>query len=446
MAYAPSTRLPARRRWTVRGLVALATVFVVVGIFAVFANRQVLNADNWANTSSDLLANSAVRTAVTNTLVDNLYANVNVQAQVARALPPRLRGLSGPAANGLQSLAEQRINRFLERPAVQDVWKQANRLTAQQFINIAEGKSGAITSSGSAVVLDLRVMLINLARRLGLSGNLVSKIPPGAARIKILSANQVSTLQDGANVLRGLAIVLPALALLLYALAVYLARGRRRETLLVTGVCLVIAGALVLIGRNLIGSSVVDSLAKTEAVKPAANAAWSIGTAMLHDVAQATIVIGIPVIIAAWLAGPTGLATSARRHAAPWLRDRPGVTYSVVSALLLLVIAWAPIPATRKPIPVLILIGLVILGVEALRRQVTVEYPDRTADDVRAEMRATIAHARGRNGHARAADANGDHTRLDELERLSALHDAGALDDNEFAAEKAALQAGATTA
>src|SRR3954452_1587536 len=287
MASLRSVHLPAGRRWTVRGLVALATVLVVVGIFAVFANRQVLNEDNWSDTSTDLLANSAIRTAVTNTLVDNLYANVNVQAQVARSLPPRLRGLSGPAANGLQSLAEQRINRFLGRPAVQDVWKQANRLTAQQFINIAEGKSGAITSQGNAVILDLRVMLVNLARRLGLPGTLVGKIPPGAARIKILSASQVSTLQDGANLLRGLSVVLPALALILYGLAVYLARGRRRETLMATGACIVIAGAVVLIARNLIGNSVVDSLAKTDAVKPAAEAAWSIGTRMLHDVAQA---------------------------------------------------------------------------------------------------------------------------------------------------------------
>src|SRR3954469_19963140 len=289
MASVSPAPLTAGRRWTVRGLVALATLLLVFAIFAVFANRQVLNSDNWANTSTDLLANSAIRTQVTNTLVDSLYANVNVQAQVARALPPRLRGLSGPAANGLQSLAEQRINRFLERPKVQDLWKQANRLTAQQFINIAEGKSGAITSQGNAVILDLRVMLVNLARRLGLPGTLVGKIPPGAARIKILSASQVSTLQDGANLLRGLSVVLPALALILYGLAVYLARGRRRETLMATGACIVIAGAVVLIARNLIGNSVVDSLAKTDAVKPAAEAAWSIGTRMLHDVAQAVI-------------------------------------------------------------------------------------------------------------------------------------------------------------
>ncbi|HEY3188386.1 MAG TPA: hypothetical protein VGJ70_12990, partial [Solirubrobacteraceae bacterium] len=122
-----------------RALVVVATILTVAGIFAVFANRQVLNADNWADTSTELLANDDVRSAVSDELIDDVYASVDVQAEVANALPPRLKRLAGPAANGLQSLAEQRVNRFLGRPKVQEAWKAANRITAQQFINIAEG-------------------------------------------------------------------------------------------------------------------------------------------------------------------------------------------------------------------------------------------------------------------------------------------------------------------
>jgi hypothetical protein len=218
---------------------------------------------------------------------------------------------------------------------------------------------------------------------------------------------------------------------------VYLAKSRRRETLMMSGICLVIAGALVLIGRNVAGGMVVDSLAKTAAAQPAAEAVWSIGTRLLHDAAQATIVVGIPLILAAWLAGPSGLAKGFRHNAAPWLRERPGVTYGVVAAMLLLIIAWGPIPATRMIIPVLLMIGLTVLGVEALRRQVAVEYPDATTEHTRAALRAAIASARGRNGATRPATADGDH--LDQLERLSTLHDSGALTDEEFAARKAEL-------
>jgi hypothetical protein len=437
---AEHVRLPRRRRYGVRALFVAATILAVAGIFAVFANRQLLNADNWANTSSALLDDQNVRTQISDFLVDQVYSNVDVQAQIAGALPPRLQRLSGPAANGLQTLAENRTEKLLGRPRVQEAWKTANKLTAQQFIAIAKGNSRAITQSGNAVVLDLRVVLLDLVRRLGLPGTLAGKIPPSAGRIKVMSGNQIQTLQNGASAVNGLSLVLPALSLLCLALAVYLARGRRRETLLGSGICLIIAGAVVLIGRNVAGGAVVDSLAKTDAVRPAAEAVWATGTGMLHDVAQATIVGGIPLIIAAWLAGPTKLAMGFRRNAAPWLRERPGVTYGVVAALVLLIIAWGPIPATRKLIPVLIMIGLVIIGVEALRRQVTEEYPTSTEEDVKASLRAAIASARGRNGHRTTPAPAAD--RLVSLERLSALHDSGALNDEEFAAEKAALKGG----
>ena len=80
-------KLPRGRRYTVRGLLLVGTLLAVIAIFAVFANRQVLNADNWSNTSSALLQNDAIRTQVGAFLVDQVYTNVNVRAEVAKALP-----------------------------------------------------------------------------------------------------------------------------------------------------------------------------------------------------------------------------------------------------------------------------------------------------------------------------------------------------------------------
>lgn len=401
-------RLSRRRRYAVRALVLTATIVAVAAIFAVFANRQVLDAENWSDTSTAMLEDPQVRGAISNYLVDEVYANVDVQAQIAGALPPRLQPLSGPAANSLQTFAEERTNKLLGRPRVQEAWRAANRRTAQQFIDIAEGDSKAISTSGNAVVLDLRIMLLDLVQRLGLPGTLAGRVPEDAAQIRVMSGDQVTTLQGAVSALRGLGLVLPLLALGLLALAVWLARGRRRETLMQAGFSLVVAGGIVLIGRNVAGDSIVDSLAETDAVKPAAASAWTIGTQLLEDAAEATILVGLPLILAALLAGPMGLAVGFRRTAAPWLRDRPGVTYGVAAALVLLVLAWGPIAATREVIPVLLMTGVVIAGVEALRRQVALEFPETTAEHVGASLRAGIANVRGHNGSSRPASQEGD--------------------------------------
>jgi hypothetical protein len=398
--------LSRRRRITIRALLGLATILTIAAIFALWANRQVLNPDNWSETSTAIIQDDAVRTQLSEYLVDQLYTDVDVQSSLAGNLPPALAPLAGPLSGALRTLAERVANRAMDRPRVQQVWKEANRLTAKQFVAIAEGDSKAITANGNAVVLDLRVELVDLAERLGLPPAVVGQIPPTAGRIKIMSADQVSVAQDVVGAVRGLAIILPAAALALFALAIFLATGRRRRTLLWAGIDLVIAGALVLIGRNLAGDALLNSLVTDDAVRPAAANAWAIGSAMLQDIAQATIVIGIPALFAAWLAGPTSAAVSARRAMAPTLRDHPGASYAAAGGLVLLIVAWGPIHATRLVIPVLLFLGLTLLGTAALRRQVAEEFPPT------------------------------------QLQRLESLHDRGSLTDAEFTTQAAALANG----
>jgi hypothetical protein len=367
-------RIPKAHPIVVRVLLAGATVLAVLAIFAVWANRQALNADNWANTSAQVLQDPAVKSQVASYLVDELYNNVDVAGELRAALPPRLDPLAGPAAGGLRQLSTRTTVALLGRPRVEKAWEEANRLTAKQFIAIAKNDSRAITQQGNAVVLDLRVLVLDLVQRVGLSGRLAKQLPPTAGRIKILDGNQVGTLQNAVSLLQGLALVLPILSLGMLALAVTLARGRRRTTLMWAGIDLIAAGVVVLVVRNLLGGYVVDSLAD-QAVRPAAEAAWSIGTGMLRDVAQAAIIGGVPLVLAAWLAGPARAAVATRRRLAPLLREHEGAAYGVLAGVLVLIVAWGPIPATHKVIPVLIMAALAALGLRQLRRQTLEEFP-----------------------------------------------------------------------
>jgi len=445
------SRPPSRGvAWGVRALFTLATILTVAAIFAIWANRQVLNSDNWAKTSTELLQNSAVRAELASYLVQELYANVDVSAELSSALPPRLKPLAGPVAGGLENLAETAADRFLGRPRVQAAWFTAQRVTAQQFINIVSGNSRAVQVTGHAVFIDLRPILGKLTQAFGLPSSLAAKLPPSAARLKVMSSSQISAIQKVVKLVKGLAVILPLVALLLFALAVYLSRTRRRHALFVVGIDLVIGGAIVIVARNVAGHAVVDSLSASASVKPAVQATWSIGTAMLSDIAQASILIGLVVMLAASLAGPRRPAVALRRAAAPWLRERRGVVYGTALAVILLIVLWGPIPATRKPIPILIMVGLVWLGIEAIRRQTAVEFPDAQIGDTFAAIKHAWERRRGPRGRATApsppiAGASGPpfqrdpSERLRLLERLAALRESGVLSEAEFAAEKAQL-------
>src|SRR3954471_2904321 len=203
--------------------------------------------------------------------------------------------------------------------------------------------------------------------------------------------------------MKALAIVLVVLSLGLFALAVYLARGWRREALRATGVGLVAAGAAALQARGLAGNAVGDALAKADSVKPAVDAVWSISTSLLVQAATATIAYGVVIFLAAWVAGPTRAAIATRAGLAPWLREAR-FAYGGLAVIVLLVIAWGPTPATQKVVPMLFMIGLLIVGMEILRRQTARETPNASREESMLRLRAWFSGLTGR----RSAPVDGD--------------------------------------
>jgi hypothetical protein len=361
----------------VRSLIGVATVLGIVAIFAVWANRQLLDNGYWTSTNTKLIESPPIREAVSGYLTEQIYANVDVAGELKKELPSELQPLAGPAAGALKDVVQKGINLLLERPRVQELWSKANSIAHAEFVRLIENKGKVVKlPGGGEVVLDLRPMLGEVAEKVGAPVSLVEKIPPKVAQLRIVKSNQLRTMQDAVNLLRSLALILPLLVIAMFALAVYLARGRRRQTLIEVGAAFVTGGLAVIVVRGIAGSKVVDSLASTEAVRPAAQAAWSIGTSVLANVAWSTVFIGVVVVLAAMLAGPTRIATWLRRLMAPYMRDRPDVTFVVLALVLLLLFAWGPIEATKSLTGILIIIVLAVFGTETLRRQTALEFPD----------------------------------------------------------------------
>ena len=358
-------------------LLTVTTVLLVVAIVSIWANRQLLNADNWSSTSTSLLQNSAIRTATANYLVDQLYANVDVASKLDDALPPRLAPLAAPIAGALRNAAVQGTELALSRPVVQNAWRTVNRAAALQLIAVVNGGTRHVTVNDGEVSLNLSTILNDVASRLGISADLGSKLPPSAASLVILQANQIKLVQDIGQGLSGLAIALYILVPLLYVVTLLVApAGRRRRTLVSIGISGVVAGLVVILFRSLIVTNVPNSLVKDASVKPAANAVVSIATTMLTQIAGAVILVGVILVVCAWFAGPSRFAVPARRWLAPYVRAHPIAMYGVVAVILLLIFIWQPIPATGKPVGMLVFAVLAAVGTEILRRQMDHEFPD----------------------------------------------------------------------
>jgi hypothetical protein len=438
------------RRVTASVLVVVASLLAFLAIFAIWANRQFLNTDNWTTTSSKLLESPAVRTQVADYLVDQLYANVDVNSEIRAALPDRLKPLAGPAAGGLRSLVQQATNELLQRPRAQLAWQRANRQAHLLLLQALEGGGPALSTTGGRVVLDLHGLLSQTQERVGVGGTLAGKLEPGAVQIELLRSDQLKGAQDAFRILKSLPIVLVGLSLILFAVALWIVPGRRRRVVRGYGIGFVAAGAGALAAASLIGDEVVSSLASTQAVEPAIRETWTIATGLLRQAASATIFYGAVMVVGAWLAGPMSWAVAARRGLAPYLRE-PAIAYGALAVVLAVVVLWwAPTPAMHNPITALLLVALSAVGVEGLRRQAAREFPAADRAETAARVQAAVGSLRRRPATVvqapAAAPGNGNghdgEDRLAQLERLERLRAAGTLDDAEFRAEKARLLAG----
>jgi len=360
----------------VRVILVIATVLAIFSIFAIWANRQLMNPTNWAKTSTALLQKQTIRSAVSGYLIDQLYANVDVEAELKAGLPKELAPLAGPISGGLHNLAEQGAEKALEIPRVQAAWENANRAADQALVTIVKGGGSRVKINGGTVSLNLHQIVADLAERLGLPPSVADKLPPSVANLKIVTSSQLGLVRNLAKALHALALLLTIVTFALYVLAMYLARGHRRRTLAWVGSSLVFAGLVVLLGRKIGQGQLVSAITTDASIEPAANDAYSVATSLLVQVAGASIIIGIPFIASAWLAGPAHWSVAVRRFLAPHFRERPGLPYWITAALLVLLFIWGPIPATRNPWEMLLFTILAFFGAYVFRKQVAEEFPD----------------------------------------------------------------------
>jgi Short C-terminal domain len=427
----------ARRIW-VRVLIGVTTLLLIVAMFSVWANRLLFSPDNWSNASTQLLQNPDIRSTTANYLVDQLYSNVDVAGILKSGLPTQFQGLAGPAAGALRNAAVSGTELALGRPRVQALWAQANRAADQSFIAIVNGGNGHVKVNQGAVTLNLGAILDNIASRLGISVSVSSKLPPNVANVTVFKSDQLKIVQNGGKAVKGLALWLTILCPVLYALAILLASGHRRRTLMTVGFAALFAGVLVLFGRRFLETQIPNSLTDDASLRPAIRATIAISTGLLKEVATAVIFVGVILVVAAWFAGPAGIARTGREAIAPFLRERPVPTYAITLGLLALLFIWDPIPATGTPAGIITFTVLALFGTEVLRRQTAVEFPEARSGAAAQGLRARWTSMRDRGQPANAA-APGPSTTVDQLKQLAELRDRGEITADEYQAAKAKL-------
>lgn len=433
----------AARTLAAYAVLAVAAALLLLSAFAVWVDRVALDTRGFTDTSAALIGNDTIRAAVATRAVDELFESVDVEAELEAQLPEDLKPLSGPATAGLREASYRLVDRALEQPSLQRLWERALEQAHRELVRVLAGDTGAISTEGGVVTLDLGRIVLEAADRIGIRAQVEDKLPADVGRIEILRSDELDAAQDGFHVLETLAWLLPLLTLAAFAAAVGLAPERRR-IVRAAGVAIAAAGVVGLVGAGILGDYLADSLATDAETRAAAGSVWSIVAALLQHSLRWLVVLGLAVVTASWLAGPGRRAVAVRRTLAPALRQR-GWAYAALAVLALVLLAAGPAPDVARLLVVATLVVLGAVWVELLRAQVRREAPEAAAPAWVAEARTRLAGwwrerraAAGSRGGAPAPPAD----LAERLARLADLHARGELSDEEFAAAKARVLAG----
>jgi hypothetical protein len=263
-------KIPRRRirRSIVGVLVALSCLLVLLSATVVWAHRTVLNTHTFVGTVAPVFKNPAVDSAVAARATDKLFTELNLQARLRAALPPKASFAAVPITNATKGFVAGELTKVLASPQFQAAWTAALTATHQQLVAVLRGQhTAAVSTSGGYIVLHT-IPLINqaLGKVSGLASDLTGKhvtlptitsadvpqqqvtklsqalgvpLPANFGEITLVRSSDLATVRRGVKAFDGLTLVLPLVTIALIALCLWLSVNRRRTVLqLAVGVSL----------------------------------------------------------------------------------------------------------------------------------------------------------------------------------------------------------------
>jgi hypothetical protein len=361
-----------------RTLVALGALIGVLAALAGYIRWQALDTETFRGTASELIADDEVRNQVATRMVDELFANVDVAAELESVLPPNLQGLATPLAGASRQLAGRTAQQVLERPRVQELWVDSAVKTQEAFVRLLDDRGTYIQTSGGAVVLDLRPLVIQLGDEVAVLGRVATALPEDAGLVEIMPADKLESAQTATQLLNTVGLWLWVVPVALFGIAVAIVPGRRRLELRAVALAAIGIGLVILALRGIAGRYVVNDLVQLDSVRPAAQDAWNILTELLADGGRTILGLGLLLLFGVWLAGPSKSGTAARHFLAPYLA-RAELAWGAFAALAIAFLWWGPTAQSRRPLQALVMVLVLALAFEGLRRFTVREAADEAA-------------------------------------------------------------------
>jgi hypothetical protein len=235
-------------------LVLLGCLLAGPAVAAFVMVNEVTDEGNYLEAVTPLADDPAVQTAVAD--------------QISTALGEKVPEPARP-------LIDSSITNFVRSDEFRTSWVEVNREVHPQVLAMLRGDGDGLEIEGDAVMLDLGVVAGDLKARFADDGvPLADQIPEVNAKVEVMSGPAVRQAVPAFDLLEKLSVVLPIVSIALIAFGLMLS-ARRGQTLVVTGIGLVVVMILVVLAEWFGGSQLSARSKAPELAEPFYNALTS---------------------------------------------------------------------------------------------------------------------------------------------------------------------------
>jgi hypothetical protein len=305
-----------RRGFTAIALLVVGSILLPISVLTIWTRNQLLDTDRYVETVAPLAKDPTIQSAMTARISAKVAELLDVKSLAEEALPERAAFLAVPIAAGANNLIDTATKRVIESERFESAWVKSNEIGHDALVAVLTGRDGKIVSlQDGKVVVKLGAVVKEVLDRVDdqFGIDVASKVPADKLNVDfvIVDSDQLADVQVAVRWLDRLAWLSVILAVCFLVGSVAVAVDRRKGLLRVgVGIAL---GMLVLylgftLGRDLYLTNLPSGVERPDA----AAAVFDTLTRFVLQAVRTIFVLGVVLMVGAWVAGPSSAARTMR--------------------------------------------------------------------------------------------------------------------------------------
>jgi hypothetical protein len=312
-----STKAPGRgRRWGSIICAVVGAIILPLAVITVWTRNTILDTDQYVETVAPLAENEDIQEAISFRVTEAIAEAADFRKLAEDTLPPEAAILAGPIESGARNLIQQVVDELLSTDAFARVWEDVNRIGHQSLVNVLTGDGNdVVETDGGRVVLQLGPFAQEVVKELDdlLGTEFADSIPTDRldAEFVIVESDDLADVQGALQLLDAMSWITVILAIGFLLAAVLLAE-KRRLGFRRLGIALVVPAVITLLLYSWSRGQYVGALPSDVHNPDAATAFFDIMTRFIPQALRAILVLGVIVLLGAWVTGPSRWAAEVR--------------------------------------------------------------------------------------------------------------------------------------